>query len=206
MSYYVADIPAEPIVVTTPPDFDVTLFDAAAATLRLPDGTSVSAGITAAIGTDDDADAIEVTLPAGDSLFDDVGIYRLNVVLTAGTSTQRIPSLRFVVQPVESEWHTLDTIREEWEDAEHIADPVLWEMLEIVREQVLDFAPTLAEDAPVPANYRLGQRMQTRNTWNAARVSPDGGTGEGDFIIRPYPLDWHVKQILRPKRGKPVVV
>lgn len=41
--------------------------------------------------------------------------------------------------------------------------------------------------------------------WNAGIVSPGGEFGEGEFTMSTHPLDWHVKQLLRPKRAVPVV-
>ena len=58
----------------------------------------------------------------------------------------------------------------------------------------------------IPTRYALAQLMQAKNMWNAGRVDASGGIGDGgDFVIRPVPLDWHVKQLLRPKRGAPRV-
>lgn len=203
MSYYIGDIPADPIAVEPPEEFPLDHFDGATAVLRRPDGTIVGDGITAEV---DDTE-IRVQLPTDASLFTVEGLYSIRVRLTGpGSSAQRIPELRFVVQDPDSEWHNLDTIRDtDWADAEHISDPALWNLLEVCKGQVIRYAPALAADAPVPENYRYGQEIQVKNTWNAARVAPDGSTGEGDFVIRPFPLDWAVKQILRPKRGKPTV-
>lgn len=53
----------------------------------------------------------------------------------------------------------------------------------------------------IPTNYRLAQMMHTRNLWNAARVGVDGSAGGDTFEITPRPLDWHVKQVLRPARA-----
>jgi len=53
----------------------------------------------------------------------------------------------------------------------------------------------------VPANLLLAQRTQARNLWNASRVDPSNGTaGDDTFTVRPYPLDWAVKAMIRPKR------
>jgi len=201
---YVGDILAAPVEVEAPEDFDLTGFTTATATLHTPAGVAITAGITAVIDPDG---TVAVSFPMDASLLTVAGVYSIRVRLSnlAGAS-QSIPQLRFVAQDEASEWHTLDSIREEWPDAEHIDDPTLWELLEVTRGEVIEFAPVLAVDVPVPDNYRLGQRMHARNTWNASRVSPDGSAGEGDFVIRPFPLDWHVKQILRPKRGKPAVI
>jgi hypothetical protein len=48
--------------------------------------------------------------------------------------------------------------------------------------------------------------MQARNQWNAAKVDPaNGGLGDESFIVTPHPLDWMIKQILRPATAIPVV-
>lgn len=198
MSYYLNDVPADPVRIESfAEDFDLSRFDAATATIRKPNGVVVSA-VPAVIA----GDAIEVEIP---DILDDAGIYRLRVTVTGGDKVQRVPQVRFVVQDEEDGWHTLDSIRDEWEDAEHIPDPTLYELLDIVRGQVIEFAPALGVDDEIPAHYRYGQKVHARNTWNATRVAADGTAGEGDFVLRPFPLDWHVKQILRPQSGKPVV-
>jgi len=200
MGFYLDDLPAEPFVIEPPESLDLTLFDDADAVLVAPDGTTTDLVAT----VDPDDGVVEVAQPAV-TAFTLEGIHRLRLTLTGTTARQRIPEVRMVVQDPDSEWLTLDAVREDWDDAEAIADATLWNLLELAREQVIEFAPTLAEGAAVPLRYREGQRMQARNLATANRVDTSGGIGEGDFVIRPFPLDWHVKQILRPKRAVPVV-
>ncbi len=87
-------------------------------------------------------------------------------------------------------------------------------LLDAAREQVLAYAPALpaftpTEETPaqpIPDRYALGQIRQAQNLWRASIVDASGGVGDGEsFVIRPTPLDWHVKQILRPRRGAPRV-
>lgn len=200
MPFYLDDLPAEPFVIEPPETVDLTLFTAADALLIAPDGTATDLDAV----LDAEEGVITANQPAA-SVFTLEGVHRLRVTLTGTAVQQTLPDARFVVQDPDSEWHTLDSVREDWDDAENIADAALWTLLELAREQVLEFAPILADGAAVPLRYREGQRMQARNLATANRVSPDGGIGEGDFVIRPFPLDWHVKQILRPKRAVPVV-
>lgn len=109
-------------------------------------------------------------------------------------------------------WHTLETARDQWIDAPD-EDETLEELLEVARGQVVAYAPERKTDpivAPdsiiVPVAYRLAQIRQTQNIWNAGSVDPAGGMGDGtDFVIRPHPLDWHVKQIIRPRGATPSV-
>jgi hypothetical protein len=57
----------------------------------------------------------------------------------------------------------------------------------------------------VPANFKHAQLIQVRNLWNASRVDPNGSTGQGDFAVTPFPLDWQVKALLRPNNPRWVV-
>lgn len=115
------------------------------------------------------------------------------------------------------DWHTVTSLRASdgedgqavWETAEHIADSLLADLVEVARESIIAFAPALPEDYPLekcPASYRLAHLMQIRNLWNAVETDNDGEFGGGDYVIRPVPLDWMVKQILRPKRAVPVAL
>lgn len=110
-------------------------------------------------------------------------------------------------------WHTRESVREVdaeerpvWADAESINDAVLDTILDVALDQVLAYAPALAADIAadaIPTRYVYGQLRQAQNIWNAGRVDAQGGVGDGDaFVMRPVPLDWHVKSILRPKRGR----
>ena len=105
------------------------------------------------------------------------------------------------------QWYTPENIGEVWRDAPE-DEEILELLVEAALENVLDYLPESArgEGVTIRASWRMGQLMHTKNVWNASRVDPDGGTGEGDFVIRPFPLDWQVKQQLRPKKpGQPVV-
>lgn len=99
---------------------------------------------------------------------------------------------------------SLEEARSRWVDAP-LDDAHLEELLEAARVAVADFAPDLGEDDSVPAAYRIAQLMQARNIWNSSKTDPGGSIGDGDFIIRPYPLDKNIRQLLRPKRGLPHV-
>jgi len=200
MAFYIDDVPAEPFLIDVnrlPESIPLDVFTAASAQIIDPAGTTTATTAVLGDGT------IEVNWPAT-SVFSVEGIYRIRVTLTNATASQRLPDVRVVAQDPDSEWHTLDSIREDWPDGEGISDATLWTLLEIVRQQIAEFGTTLTGTAALDATV-YAQRVQVRNTWNAAKVSPAGEFGGDEFVIRPFPLDWHVKQILRPKRGVPVV-
>lgn len=107
-------------------------------------------------------------------------------------------------------WHDIDSARDEWIDAP-MNDDVLTALLAVSKQQVIAYAPRLpVVDPPVdpeviPENYRYGQLEQAKNLYNAGRVDASGGDGDGSFVARPHPLDWIIKQILRPRRAVPRV-
>ena len=198
MPFYLDDIPAEPFVIEPPETVSLEQFTAAEALLIDPTGAS-----TVLAASIEDDEAVHIDPPAAG--FDVEGLWKLRATLTNATARQQLPDAGIVVQDPDSGWHTLDSVRAEWPDADIIPDPSLWALLATSKLQVVTFAPALTDDAPIPLHYREAQRIQARNIWTAAKVSPDGGLGGDDFIVRPFPLDWHVKQILRPRRGVPVV-
>lgn len=207
MAYTIGDIPAAPLVVApvrTGPDgeYDVDLapYDTVTATLYSPEFTE-AATLDASIT----ADTITVQWPAS-TPFETAGMYRLRLVAesTAGAH-ETMPDVRLIVDDPSTGWHTIETARADWPSAPGF-DAWLHVLLETAKQQVLDYAPALAAGQHPPANYQHAQLLQARNSWNAAMVDPStGGLGEDSFIITPHPLDWHIKQVLRPKRAVPTI-
>ncbi|QCQ16990.1 hypothetical protein [Microbacterium sp. RG1] len=91
-----------------------------------------------------------------------------------------------------------------WPDGSILGDDALAVYLAAAKAGCVAYAPTLAEGADVPEEYRLAHIMHARNIFNAGNAASDGN-GElsaGGYGITSYPLDWHVKQLLRPQRGE----
>jgi hypothetical protein len=110
-----------------------------------------------------------------------------------------------------AEWMTPDEVRERWRDAPANEDYLL-EVMDTAKVQVLTYGPAAiavaiaADPAAVPESYRLAHLVQTRNLWNAVKSDPmNQGIGDEGFIIRPFPMDWTVKNMVRPLSAKPVV-
>lgn len=82
-------------------------------------------------------------------------------------------------------------------------DP-LTALLTSAREQCQEYAPVLAEGADVPERYRLAQSLQARSLYRAGLTSGDSIGADG-LTIPTFPMDWHVKALLRPRSGRPVV-
>jgi hypothetical protein len=105
-------------------------------------------------------------------------------------------------------WHDLISVRDEWIDAPE-SDDLLDELLEVAQLSIVAYAPALpvseTEVPVIPTSYRYAQLQQVKNLWNAGRVDSAGGMGDEGFVFRPHPLDWVIKQILRPRRAVPRV-
>lgn len=64
------------------------------------------------------------------------------------------------------------------------------------------FAPPLADGVPVPDHYVAAQVLQARALVRAGIVGDSDRAGLGETVAV-FPMDWTVKNLLRPKRGKP---
>lgn len=90
-------------------------------------------------------------------------------------------------------------------DAGDLAEDVLAAYLDVAKEACIAYAPPLAEGADVPASWRMAQAMQARNLFQSGAAAPaDPGEG-GTYGITARPLDWQVRQLLRPRRGLGVI-
>ncbi|MDU0367672.1 hypothetical protein RWH45_10625 [Microbacterium sp. KSW4-17] len=98
-------------------------------------------------------------------------------------------------------WHTPHSARAFWKDAAGLSDETVAVYLTVAAQACLAFAPLPDLDPEeIPENYRLAQVMHARNIHNA--VQNGGGAQQdqdtGFVIMAPAPLDWHIRQLLRP--------
>jgi hypothetical protein len=199
MTYYAGDIPAEAVAIEPARNgepIDLTPFTAldSEAVLRDFDGEIVVEDGEFLISFLDEMVVLDwpPTTP-----FAAAGIYTLEVTLVGADARERLEPVYFVAQE-NSTWHTLDTARALWSDATAITDPRLFQLLELARAQVEQYGTTLTGSDAIRAN-REAQLGQARNLLNAGRAE-SGEDGTDTFVLRPFPLDWMIKQILRPKR------
>ncbi|WIB64371.1 hypothetical protein [Curtobacterium sp. MCBD17_040] len=177
-------------------DQDFELYTSADATLRNAAGVTVASWTGLAI----DEESIVLSIPVGS--FETPGVYRL-VPRLVGHGTVTLPGVPVIVEAADG-WHSIDSARDEWPGAPE--DLRLYTVLALAKEQVLAYAPVLEAGAVVPMNFRQAQLMQARNIWNSSKADPSNGQiGDGSFVITPFPLDWMVQQMLRPRRGMPAV-
>lgn len=103
-------------------------------------------------------------------------------------------------------WYTAEEAREDWADAAQIEDEQLDTLLGAAKDAVIAFAPAVEEPLEdIPDGYRVAQLMQARNVWNSSKASPGGEFDSGEYGLSSFPLDWQVRQLIRPKRAVPVV-
>jgi len=125
------------------------------------------------------------------------GMHPVHIVVSADGRSERALTDWLVVCDPTDQWHNVITARLEWSGAPD-PDGTLHRLLEVAREQVEAYGPTLDADGPVPERYRAAQLIQARNTWNASLTNGDAQVDAGGFVVNVRPLDWAVKQLIRP--------
>ena len=90
--------------------------------------------------------------------------------------------------------------REAW--ADEAAD--LDEVLRAAYEQCVLFlnGRIPAEDEPVPARLALAQKLQARALLRSSSAGSGDQMGMDGLSVTVFPMDWTVKNLLRPKRGR----
>lgn len=96
-------------------------------------------------------------------------------------------------------WLTVEELRERWPDAP-LDDAEAQDYLDAAFEQCVEFLDNDA--AEVTPSRRIALVMQTRSVWRATE-GDDGEIGPEGFTITAFPMDWQVKNLLRPRSGKP---
>lgn len=90
-----------------------------------------------------------------------------------------------------------------WPGAVDIEPEGLEFVLQVAGLQCAEFAPELPVGAEIPENWVAAQVLQARALVRAGAVgSGDQGGGYGEAVTL-FPMDWQVKNLLRPKRGRP---
>lgn len=102
-------------------------------------------------------------------------------------------------------WVTVERARSGWADSDTMSNRELAEWLASAYAECEAYAPALAVGVDPSENLRVAQIYQARATWRALSENTQNQMGPDGYQIIVYPLDWTVKQMLRPKRGKPVL-
>lgn len=79
--------------------------------------------------------------------------------------------------------------------------------LAAAKEACIAYAPEQPSGVTeIPDGWRLAQALQAQNTWNANQGAPSPDFDGSGYGVTAHPLDWQVKQLLRPKRAIGVVL
>lgn len=142
-----------------------------------------------------DERTLVVTVPVG--TFSTPGVYRF-VPRLIGRGSVTLPSVPVVIQQDDG-WHSLESARAGWPEAS-TEDERVYRLLHTARIQCEQFAPDYAGRAP--ETYRQAQLLQARALWASGAVSQGDQFGDGAGLsVTVFPMDWTVKNLLRPKRG-----
>ncbi len=104
-------------------------------------------------------------------------------------------------------WVNTDEL-DEWRDAPS-DEPTLARYLGAAYGQCLDFLPQQRDETgalvpvvptPVPDRLVLAQIMQARALYNGVVTGTDDRQGIDGSGVTVFPMDWAVKNLLRPKR------
>jgi len=93
---------------------------------------------------------------------------------------------------------TTDSLVANWLDAPDSDE--LFVLLSSAYAQCLAFAPELAVGAVVPENYKLAQFFQTKALLRSQLAGSGDQIGADGMSVTVFPMDWTVKNLLRPKK------
>lgn len=97
-------------------------------------------------------------------------------------------------------FYTADEARQAWTGLGVPDDAQMVELLDVSKAECLAYAPVV-DEADIPDGHRWAHLQHAKNIWNAQNVNPSGTIGDEQtgFALTPYPLDWAIKQRLRPR-------
>ena len=97
------------------------------------------------------------------------------------------------------------TLAELWPGSVDYSPETVTEFLAAARAQVEAFAPTLADPDDVPGRYALAQALQARAIARATTAGDGGQMGGDGLTLTIFPMDWSIKALIRPVKGRPVI-
>ncbi len=110
--------------------------------------------------------------------------------------------------PEPQQWFTsadaldpLGPLASAWPGLYDLTDDALDQYLAAAATQCAAFAPQLPAGNPIPDNWRLAQALQARDLSRAGQTV--GGSDALDGGVTIWPMDWTVKNLLRPRQGRP---
>ena len=105
-------------------------------------------------------------------------------------------------------WLTTAQAEALWPDAVNLEAEVLDLLLASAYDDCIAFLPDGSADvvlADVPKSWVLAQAYQVRSRYNAILSGGDSQVGADGENVTVFPLGWQIRQLLRPKHGKPSI-
>lgn len=192
--YFVGDVPSQSATIRVErdnADADLSVFDNVEAVLLAPEGTSTA--LSASLVDDD----VLVAWPEI-SPFTTPGLHRIRLTLTSLVGYRERTGDEAVVVQADDGWQTIESARAIWSEAP-VDDGYLYQLLEVARIQCVEFAPDFVGRAP--SNYAQAQLLQARALWASGNVSQGDQFGGEGLSVTVFPMDWTVKNLLRPTRA-----
>lgn len=207
--YWLGDQPAPADAVITDELGNAVNLTGATITAELINpGTTFGAGeLTVTV---DDAEAGEVTLTWPEDPFTIPGIGAVRVRVVAASMAGWAEPVRFPILTFDG-WLTLEQARQSWSDAPKDDLTLAMVLLNSKTECARFLAAANGGSLPLPVgaapptHWVGGQLLQAQAIWQVAQTNADDQIGTEGFGVRVFPLDWNIKQILRPKSAVPFV-
>ena len=98
-------------------------------------------------------------------------------------------------------WVTPDEAERHWPDAAHLDEETLTDLLLAAHEQCVEFLNG-REPTPLLRRHRLAQIMQARALARSTSAGSGDQIGVDGLTVTVFPMDWTVKNLLRPRRGR----
>ncbi|GAA4831628.1 hypothetical protein GCM10023221_04300 [Luteimicrobium xylanilyticum] len=99
-------------------------------------------------------------------------------------------------------WATPEDARRFWADAVDMEDEDLTMLLEAAHDQCAAYAPAIADDATVPDSWVYAEVLQARALSRSGVAGRDDQVGPDGYQVTVFPMDWTVKKLLRPDKGR----
>lgn len=195
--FYVGDRPSQHAAIVV--DGDLSAYVNTEVVLRKPDGTVTSLFGIATISDD----TVHVDLSG--NYFTGPGVYKLQVILSAPGIQETLRPVGVAIETAAEGWMTTGEAQEYWPTVEHIDGAEMYELLQIAKRDCIAYLDRLyAVGAEVKEDWRRAQVIHARNIYNATKVDAASGViGEDgtSYKLTTFPMDWHVKNLLRPQKG-----
>lgn len=91
---------------------------------------------------------------------------------------------------------------EDYEEIDNTDDNLEFVFL-VARYQCQAFAPVLLIGEPIPENWVAAQVLQARALVRSGVSGSNDTSGTFDQTVTVFPMDWTVKNLIRPKKAKP---